>query len=77
MTVSNIATRVAQMVAQMYGIDLQEVTPDTRLDGDNMKRIELMMALEEAFGIKIPDDQDGKIQTVGDAQHYIVMYSEP
>ncbi len=41
------------------------------LGADSLDTVELVMALEEEFGIEIPDEDAEKIQTVGDAIRYI------
>jgi acyl carrier protein len=47
-----------------------DFTPDT-LIGDSLERVELVMALEEAFDIEIPDEDAQKLRTVQDAIDYI------
>jgi len=47
-----------------------EYTPDT-LIGNSLERVELVMALEEAFDIEIPDEDAKKLRTVQDAIDYI------
>jgi acyl carrier protein len=41
------------------------------LDVDSLSMVEVAMAAEEKFGVKIPDDELPKLKTVGDAVHYI------
>lgn len=41
------------------------------LNADSLDVVELIMALEEKFGIEIPDEQAEKIKTVGDALRFI------
>ena len=45
------------------------------LGADSLDTVELVMALEEEFGIEIPDEDAEKIQTVGDVQKYIEEHS--
>ena len=47
-----------------------ELTPDT-LVGNSLERVELIMALEEAFDIEIPDEDAEKLRTVQDAVNYV------
>ncbi|MGN8459595.1 acyl carrier protein [Helicobacter pylori] len=56
-------------------IDVSQVTPETEfvkdLGADSLDIVELIMALEERFGIEIPDEQAEKIVNVGDVMRYI------
>ncbi|WQX83072.1 acyl carrier protein [Helicobacter pylori] len=57
------------------GIDVSQVTPEAKfvkdLGVDSLDIVELIMALEERFGIEIPDEQAEKIVNVGDVMRYI------
>ncbi|WP_340213563.1 acyl carrier protein [Helicobacter pylori] len=56
-------------------IDVSQVTPEAEfvkdLGVDSLDVVELIMALEEKFGIEIPDEQAEKIVNVGDVMRYI------
>jgi acyl carrier protein len=56
-------------------VDAADVTPASSfvddLGADSLDRVELIMALEETFGIEIPDEDAEKIATVQDAVDYI------
>ncbi|MEJ8612634.1 acyl carrier protein [Helicobacter pylori] len=56
-------------------IDVSQVTPEAKfvkdLGVDSLDIVELIMALEERFGIEIPDKQAEKIVNVGDVMRYI------
>jgi acyl carrier protein len=71
----NIEQKVREIVADRLGVDPDEVTPEASfiedLGADSLDTVELVMALEEEFGIEIPDEDAEKIQTVGDAIEYI------
>ncbi|MEO2068360.1 MAG: acyl carrier protein [Desulfurobacteriaceae bacterium] len=71
----NIEQKVKEIVADRLGVDPDEVTPEASfvedLGADSLDQVELVMALEEEFGIEIPDEDAEKIQTVGDAIEYI------
>jgi acyl carrier protein len=72
--------KVRQIVADQLGVDLEEVTPEASfvddLGADSLDTVELVMALEEEFGLEIPDEDAEKISTVQDAITYIEGHSE-
>lgn len=76
---SDIATRVKQLIVDKLGVEEAEVTPEASftndLGADSLDTVELIMELEKEFDIAIPDDQAEKIQTVGDAVQYIEQHS--
>jgi len=64
------ANRVRREFATHFGIELGEVTLQKAfvgdLDGDSLDRVEVVMRLEDEFGIVIDDDAAVKCHTVGD-----------
>ena len=64
-----------KIVVEQLGVDESEVTPEASfiddLGADSLDIVELIMAMEDEFGIEIPDDVAEKITTVGDAVEYI------
>ncbi|PIW68881.1 MAG: acyl carrier protein [Candidatus Omnitrophica bacterium CG12_big_fil_rev_8_21_14_0_65_42_8] len=69
------AEKVKSIIAEQLGIKAEEVTPEASfiddLGADSLDTVELVMALEEEFGVEIPDEDAEKITTVGDAIKYI------
>jgi len=66
--------KVKAIVVEQLGVDEVLVTPETsfkELDADSLDIVELIMALEEAFDLDIPDEEAEKIKTVGEAVSYI------
>ncbi|MCQ2946088.1 acyl carrier protein [Helicobacter pylori] len=63
------------VIADQLNIDASQVTPEAKfvkdLGVDSLDIVELIMALEERFGIEIPDEQEEKIVNVGDVMRYI------
>ncbi|WP_187647305.1 MULTISPECIES: acyl carrier protein [Nitrosophilus] len=66
---------VKEVVVEQLNANPDEVKEDSKfvedLGADSLDVVELVMALEEKFGIEIPDEDAEKIQTVGDAVKYI------
>jgi len=72
----NIEEKVKAIVADKLGRDVAEVTPEKSfvndLGADSLDTVELLMVFENEFKIKIPEDVQEKISTVGDAIKYIL-----
>lgn len=72
---SDIATRVKEIIVEKLGVEKSEVTPEANftndLGADSLDTVELIMEFEKEFNIGIPDDQAETIGTVGDAIKYI------
>ncbi len=64
-----------EIIAEQLGVEEDEVTSEASfvedLGADSLDTVELVMALEEEFGIEIPDEDAEKILTVGKALDYI------
>jgi acyl carrier protein len=72
---SNTLIKVQEVVAKQLSIEIAEVKPEANfqndLGADSLDTVELVMALEEAFDVEIPDEEAEKIATVQDAVNYI------
>ena len=70
-----IYERVVKHAVEQLHVKPEELTPTTSFQGDlnadSLDVVELVMKLEEEFGIEIPDEDVDKIKTVGDAVEYI------
>jgi acyl carrier protein len=71
--------KICEIVAEQLGVDVEEVNPEASfvddLGADSLDTVELVMALEEEFGIEIPDEDAENISTVGDAISYIESHT--
>lgn len=72
---SDVEAKVKEIIMEKLGASEEKVTPEASfqndLGADSLSRVELIMALEEAFGIDIDDAEADKIQTVKDAVAFI------
>ncbi|MBC8474049.1 MAG: acyl carrier protein [Candidatus Omnitrophica bacterium] len=70
-----VTEKVKSIISEQLGVKQEEVTPEASfiddLGADSLDTVELVMALEEEFGVEIPDEDAEKITTVGDAVRYI------
>lgn len=66
---------LAEILNEVADVDAGDVTDNKSftddLDVDSLSMVEVAMAAEEKFGVKIPDDDLPKLRTVGDAVNYI------
>ncbi len=71
----SIEDRVKQIVVEQLGVKEEDVKPESSfvedLGADSLDTVELVMALEEAFDIEIPDEDAEKITTVQSAVDYV------
>jgi acyl carrier protein len=77
---SNISEKVKGIIVEQLGVDQDQVTEDASfvddLGADSLDQVELVMALEEEFGIEIPDEDAEKITRVREAVSYIQEHSK-
>lgn len=70
-----VSDRVRAIIAEQLGVKLEEVTDSASfiedLGADSLDTVELVMALEEEFGIEIPDEDAEKMSSVGESIKYI------
>ena len=71
----SVEKKVKEIVAEQLGKDANEVTNEASfiddLGADSLDIVELVMAMEDEFGIEIPDEEAEKIKTVKDVIDYI------
>jgi len=67
--------KVKDIISEQLGVKKEEIKPESSfiddLGADSLDTVEVVMALEEEFGIEIPDEDAEKITTVGEAVKYI------
>lgn len=75
-----IFAKVKEVIVDQLSVDEDDVSADASffddLGADSLDIVELVMALEDSFGISIPDEDAESIKTVGDAVDYIAANME-
>jgi acyl carrier protein len=78
-TQEEILAGLAEIVNEVAGIEESEVRLEksftTDLDVDSLTMVEVVVAAEEKFDVKIPDDEVKNLNTVGDAVNFILANS--
>lgn len=76
----DVFEKVKKIIVEQLSAEEAEVTSEASfiedLGADSLDIVELIMALEEEFGVEIPDEDAEKISTVGDAVKYIQEHAQ-
>jgi acyl carrier protein len=79
MSKEEILEKIRAIVVEQLGVDASQVTPAANfindLGADSLGTVELIMSLEEAFDLDIPDDKAEQLRTVGDALIYLEQHA--
>lgn len=71
----DVYSKLKEIIVEQLAVDPDEVSMEASfiddLNADSLDLVELIMEIEEKFGIQVPDDAAEKIKTVGDAVSYI------
>lgn len=74
-----ILVKLKPVIAEQLGVDEGEVNPEASftedLNADSLDLVELIMSLEEQFGLQISDEDAEKITTVGEAVDFIYEHT--
>ena len=72
---AEIEVKVIEIVSKQLGVAKEKITRQSSfvndLGADSLDTVELVMEIEDAFDLSIPDDAAEKIQTVGDAIKFV------
>lgn len=79
MTRDEIIAGLAEILEEVAGVNPDDVAAEKSftddLDVDSLSMVEVVVAAEEKFGVKIPDNEVQNLKTVGDAVSYIEAHS--
>ncbi|MFM8310606.1 MAG: acyl carrier protein [Ilumatobacteraceae bacterium] len=68
--------RFVKCAVEVLSVDAEKVTPEASfgddLDADSLDLVELVMALEEEFGVEVPENELEDVKTVGQAYNLVV-----
>lgn len=74
-TIAPLRDQILQTICENLGVNRERINPTTSfiedVGAESLDIVELVMELEEEFGVTIPDDEAEKIKTVGDAIDYL------
>lgn len=72
--------KIKEVVAEQLGVDTEEMTQETSLkddlNADSLDLFQIIMSLEEEFGIEIPTEDTESIRTIGDIEKYLLSRIE-
>jgi len=71
-----VVDTMKEVLSSELGVDAEKITADARfkedLDADSLDLVEVVLALEEKFGIEIPDEEIAGVKTVGEAADLVI-----
>jgi acyl carrier protein len=79
MSDGTIEAKVKDIIVEQLGVNADQVKPEAKmiedLGADSLDAVELVMAIEEEFGIEVPDEEAEKLISVGDITSYVEKVS--
>ncbi len=77
MTREEVTALVREHLAEELELDIERITEQSRfkedLDADSLDLYELVMELEDRYGVAVPEEDAAQIKTVGDAVEFVVQ----
>lgn len=75
MVSESLREQIRGLVSEQLGVDAAELTSESNiledLGADSLDVVELVMAIEEAFDIEVPDEDAETMRTLGDVERYV------
>ena len=72
--------KIKEIIIEQLSVEEDDITMDTHLmkdlEADSLDAVEIIKAIEDEYGIEIPDEVAEKFQTVGDLVHYVENEAE-
>ena len=70
-----VEDKIREIIVEQLGVTAEEVVPEASfiddLGADSLDIVELVMAIEEEFGLEIPDEDAERMQSIADAINYV------
>jgi len=67
--------KIKEILAKQLRVDINTLTDETNIvediGADSLDVVEMLMLIEESFGITVPDEDVAQLKTVGDVAHYV------
>jgi len=80
MEVIMVFEKIRDLVVEQLGIDADMVKPETNmmkdLEADSLDAVEIILGIEEEFGLDIPDEEAEKFETVQDLVDYVEKHTD-
>lgn len=71
--------KIKELLAEQLDADIETMTADTKIDddlgADSLDVVDMLMTLEDEFGIEIPDEDIEGLKTIGDVADYIQSHT--
>lgn len=75
-----IFEKITEILAEQLAADQDTMTNDTKiaedLGADSLDLVDLLMSIEDEFGVEIPDEEVENIHTIGDVCNYIAKHTD-
>lgn len=75
-----IFEKITEILAEQLAADQDSMTNDTKiaedLGADSLDLVDLLMSIEDEFGVEIPDEEVENLHTIGDVCNYIANHTE-
>lgn len=70
--------KISEIIAEQLCVDIEDVKPESNvmddLNADSLSVVEILMAIEEEFGLKVPDEDVPSLKTVKDISDYVEQH---